>query len=91
MPDAWAYEEATLLLALGERERALARLDDSFRVGQPTFVAVDPAWDGMRGDHAFRAMLERHAPQLAAVSDRIREARLATRLAGLRTAPLRAS
>ena len=88
VPATWAYEEATLFLVLGERERALARLDEAFQGGQPTIVGVDPAWEGMRGDHAVRAVLERHAPQIAAVSDRIREARAKTRLAGSGAAPL---
>ena len=89
VPDAWAYEEATLLLALGERERALARLDDAFRTGQPAIVAVDPAWDAVRGAREFRAVLERHAPQLAAVSERTFERKTATRLAISRAVSLR--
>ncbi|MFI4925346.1 MAG: hypothetical protein ACHQJ7_09420, partial [Vicinamibacteria bacterium] len=80
-PDAWAYEEATLLLALGHRERALARLDDAFRTGQPTIVGIDPAWDSVRASRDFRALLERHAPQIAAVSERSLVRRTATRLA----------
>jgi TolB-like protein/tetratricopeptide (TPR) repeat protein len=86
VPDAWAYEEATLLLALGHRERALARLDDAFRTGQPTIVGIDPAWDEVRASRDFRALLERHAPQIAAVSERSLERRTATRLAGASSA-----
>lgn len=89
VPDAWAYEEATLLLALGERGSALARLDDAFLAGQPTIVAVDPAWDAMRADPEFRALLERRAPQLAAVSEQSRKRRASMRLAMARGRALR--
>jgi tetratricopeptide (TPR) repeat protein len=56
-----ACELAILLIALGERERALASLDEAYRVRdiQMQYLGVEPGFDPLRSDPRFQELLRR--------------------------------
>ncbi len=51
-------EFATAHAALGDRDDALRYLMEAITAGEPAVLGIrlDPAWDPMRGDPAFRAL-----------------------------------
>ena len=55
------YNMAIVHHGLGEHEEALVWLEKAFEERDVllTFVAVDPKWDALRGDHRFVNLLER--------------------------------
>jgi len=60
---AFAYQRATVLAALGEREAALASLEQAAAARDPwsVLIGVDPMLDPLRGD-----------PRLASLAARVR-------------------
>ena len=56
-----AAELAILLVALGERERAFASLEDAYRARdiQLQYLGVEPGFDSLRGDPRFQDLLQR--------------------------------
>jgi len=54
-------ELAILLVALGEREQALASLEDAYRARDPHLqqLGVEPGFDPLRAEPRFRDLLQR--------------------------------
>jgi tetratricopeptide (TPR) repeat protein len=55
------YQQATVLVALGDRDGALGRLEAAAEAREPWIVwaGVDPMLDALRGDEAFEAVVRR--------------------------------
>ncbi len=59
--DSSSYERATVYLAVGQKDLALAQLQRAYeeRSGQLIWLGTDPNLDGLRSDPRFRALLRR--------------------------------
>jgi serine/threonine protein kinase/tetratricopeptide (TPR) repeat protein len=58
-------QEAYVLAALGDRDRAFALLDKAFDLRSPglTWLRVDPRFDPLRGDPRFDGLIEKSGPR----------------------------
>jgi serine/threonine-protein kinase len=76
------YHTALIHLHLGEHDRALALLKEAYEIneGWLVWLGVEPAWDVLRGDHAFEEFLSltrNPAPQVVESLSAPRRARSA--------------
>jgi tetratricopeptide (TPR) repeat protein len=70
MPDAldgpnWIINEARVQLLVGNRKEALDALDLALRIPSGLtshWLRLDPAWDPLRGDARFEALIKRGSP-----------------------------